>query len=79
MTLCGEMGGKPLDALALLAIGYRSLSMSPSSIGPVKAMVLALDIGKASRYVTELIDAKDPTISIREKLRIFADEHGVPL
>ncbi len=49
VTLCGEMGGRPLEALALLAIGYRSLSMSPSSIGPVKAMILGLDLGTRRR------------------------------
>src|SRR5262249_149341 len=37
VTLCGELGGKPLAAMALIALGYRDLSMSPSSIGPVKA------------------------------------------
>ena len=31
VTLCGEMGGRPLEALALAAVGYRSLSMSPAS------------------------------------------------
>ena len=40
VTLCGEIGGQPLGALALLAIGFRELSMSPSSIGPVKAALL---------------------------------------
>ena len=37
---------KPLDALALIGLGFRSLSMSPSALGPVKAMLLDLDAGK---------------------------------
>ncbi len=42
VTLCGEIGGRPLEAMALMAIGYRDLSMSATSIGPVKAMMLTL-------------------------------------
>ena len=40
-TVCGEIGGRPLEAMALIGLGFRSLSMSPTSIGPVKAMLLA--------------------------------------
>ena len=47
VTLCGELASSPIGALALIAIGYRSLSLSPSAIGPVKAMLLDLDAGKA--------------------------------
>ena len=42
MTLCGEIAGQPLSAMALIGIGYRSLSMSSAAIGPVKAMLTAL-------------------------------------
>ena len=55
MTLCGEIGGKPLEAMALLAIGYRGLSMSPAAIGPVKAALLA----DRSRGRARLPDADD--------------------
>ncbi len=47
VTLCGELAGNPLAALALIGVGYRSLSMSPASVGPVKAMILAADAGQA--------------------------------
>jgi phosphotransferase system enzyme I (PtsP) len=39
VTVCGEMGGRPLEALALLALGIDRLSITPAAIGPVKAMV----------------------------------------
>ena len=55
VTLCGELGGKPLAAMALVALGYRNLSMSPSSIGPVKATVLALDVAHVTRFVADLL------------------------
>ena len=47
VTLCGELASQPIGALALVALGYRSLSLSPSAVGPVKAMLLELDAGKA--------------------------------
>ena len=56
LTLCGEMGGKPLEAMVLLALGYRGLSMSAASIGPVKAMVLATNLGEAEDFVATLMD-----------------------
>ena len=79
VTVCGEIGGRPLDAMALIGLGYRDLSMSPAAIGPVKAMVLSLD----ARAVAELIDAemsrKHDGDSLRPALTAFAHAHGVPI
>ena len=79
VTLCGEMGGRPLEALALLAIGYRSLSMSPASIGPVKAMILGLDLEQARLFLASLMACDEGRHSLREHLRQFAAANGVPL
>ena len=79
VTLCGEMGGRPLEALALLAIGYRSLSMSPASIGPVKAMILGLDLEQARLFLASLMAGDEGRHSLREHLRQFAAANGVPL
>ncbi len=79
VTLCGEMGGQPLEALALIAIGFRKLSMSPSSIGPVKAALLAADLSALSKSVNGLIDAKDGAKSIRDALQKFAADHFIPV
>jgi phosphotransferase system enzyme I (PtsP) len=79
VTLCGEMGGKPLDALALAAIGYRGLSMTPSAIGPVKAAILATDLKAMREFLTPMIDKPDDKISVRRELHAFAEKHGVPL
>ena len=68
LTLCGEMGGKPIEALVLLAIGFRSLSMSPASIGPVKAMILATDLEATTGFVNRLIEARDGAHSLRDEL-----------
>jgi phosphotransferase system enzyme I (PtsP) len=79
VTLCGEMGGRPLEALALLALGYRSLSMSPSAIGPVKAMILATNIEEAQVFLAALLSAEDGAPCLREQLREFAIARNIPL
>jgi len=79
VTLCGELGGKPLTALALLAIGFRHLSMSPSSLGPVKAMLLSLDVADATAHVDRLISRSDGAASIRSDLAAYAERHQLPV
>jgi phosphotransferase system, enzyme I, PtsP len=79
VTVCGEMASKTVGALALIALGYRKLSLVPSAVGPVKAMALELDIGKAATLVKALISRKDGGSSIRDKLMAFAETEGIPL
>lgn len=79
LTLCGEMGGRTLDALALIALGYRGLSMSPAAIGPVKAMVLAMDVAAARRFLLGEMERDGASRSFRENLKQFAEEQGVPI
>jgi phosphotransferase system enzyme I (PtsP) len=78
-SLCGEMASKPLGALALIALGYRSLSMSATGHGPVKAMILELDAKKAEAMMMPLLDAPSGSVSIREKLTEFAESEGLSL
>jgi phosphotransferase system, enzyme I, PtsP len=77
--LCGEIGGKPLEALALIAIGYRGLSMAPANIGPVKAMVLELDAADARTHLAGLMADKSDAPSLRNELQAYAEAKGVPL
>ncbi len=56
VTLCGELASKPIGALALVALGYRALSLTPSALGPVKAMLLELDADKAEALLRPLIE-----------------------
>ncbi len=79
VTLCGEMGGRPLEAMALVALGYRGLSMSAAAIGPVKAMVLSLDAAEAAREVEALLAARGEAASLREPLRALGERLGVRL
>ncbi|MCI0467316.1 MAG: phosphoenolpyruvate--protein phosphotransferase [Beijerinckiaceae bacterium] len=79
LTLCGEIGGKPLEAMVLMALGYRSLSMSAASIGPVKAMVLAANLKEAEAYVAALMEEAQAGQSLRDKLRKFAKAKNIPV
>jgi phosphotransferase system enzyme I (PtsP) len=78
-SLCGEMASKPLGALALIALGYRSLSLSATAHGPVKALILDLDAKKAASVLTPLLDAPSGSVSIRQKLTEFAEAEGLSL
>jgi len=78
-SLCGEMASKPLGALALIALGYRSLSLSATGHGPVKAMILDLDAKKAEAMMAPLLDAPSGSVSIRERLTAFAEAEGLSL
>lgn len=75
LTLCGEMAGRPLEALALIALGFRSLSMAPASIGPVKTMILSLNVSRAAKVVDDLL--KKGTTDIRVRLDSFAKSEGI--
>ncbi len=79
VSLCGELASQPLGALALLSLGYRSLSLSPTAHGPVKAMILELDLAKAEHLMKPLLEAPAGSIIIRDKLREFAEAEGLPL
>src|SRR6476661_7674461 len=77
LNLCGEMDGKPLEAMALIGLGFRSISMAPASVGPVKAMVLSLDVSDLWVRLQELLAGKATTV--REELRSYAAEKGVQI
>ena len=79
LTLCGEMGGKPLEALVLIALGFRGLSMSPAAIGPVKAAILATNLGEMEHFVVDLVTRIDGGHSLREPIRAYAEQRGIPL
>ncbi|MCW5773471.1 MAG: phosphoenolpyruvate--protein phosphotransferase [Rhodospirillaceae bacterium] len=77
VTLCGEMAGDPLEAMALIGLGFRRLSMAAPSIGPVKAMVRSLPLESLADYLDEL--GASAAHSLRTKLLDFARDHGVAL
>ncbi len=77
ITLCGEIGGKPITALALLAIGFRRLSIAPASVGPVKMMIRSLNLSNVEDFMAVLLSRSDH--SVRGLLQDFAKDHGIKI
>jgi phosphotransferase system enzyme I (PtsP) len=75
VSLCGEMAGRPLEAMALIGTGVRTLSMQPANIGPVKLMIRSLDTREISQFVDRLCSRGDH--SLRTRFAAFAAERGV--
>ncbi len=75
LSVCGEMAGRPLEAMALIALGITTLSVSAPSVGPVKTMIRSLEAAPIRDYMAGLLDRPEP--SLRDKLKSFALDHGV--
>ncbi len=77
LALCGEMAGQPLEAMALVALGFRTISMAPASLGPVKAMIRSLDAGAARDKLQEAVNGQGG--EIRRQLEEFASQNKVEI
>jgi phosphotransferase system, enzyme I, PtsP len=77
VTLCGELGGRPLEAMGLVGIGMMSMSMVPSGIGPVKSMIRTLNQQKLWNFMEPLL--RSSAHSLRGDLMEFAGRNGVVL
>lgn len=79
VTLCGELAGKPISAMALIGLGFRSISMSPASIGPVKAMLTELPLEELEAFFDDNLMAPAQGLPMRALLQAFADDRSIPL
>jgi phosphotransferase system enzyme I (PtsP) len=77
VTVCGEMGGRQLEAMALLGLGICRLSITPASVGPIKQMVRQLDIAKLQEAMAGWLSA--PTSDMRATLAQWAADNGISL
>jgi phosphotransferase system, enzyme I, PtsP len=59
VAVCGEMGGRALEAMALIGLGIDRLSITPAAVGPVKAMIRSLDHAEISKKMSELLVTTD--------------------
>ncbi|MEO1225274.1 MAG: phosphoenolpyruvate--protein phosphotransferase [Pseudomonadota bacterium] len=75
ISVCGEMAGRPLEAMALIGLGFRSLSMAATSVGPVKAMILGVDVDPLADFVGSL--RRRDSASVRTDLHAYARDHGL--
>ena len=71
------MGGRPLEAMALIGIGIENFSITPAAVGPIKAMIRSLDAAAVRAKVAQLL-AKPPR-DMRRALADWAKRHGVAL
>ena len=77
VRICGEMGGRPLEAMALIGLGISNFSITPAAIGPVKAMIRSLDAAAIQGRMEKLL-AKAPR-EMRKTLTEWAKRHKVAL
>lgn len=77
VTVCGEMGGRTLEALALLAIGVRRLSITPAAVGPVKAMVRSAELAPIAAKMALWLDT--PGTDVRAMLAAEAAARGIDI
>ena len=77
VSFCGEMARKPLEALALIGLGVRSLSASASAIAPLKALVRSIEFTSLSAYMEFLLASEEA--SVRHWLDAYAKDHGIAL
>tara|TARA_Y100001936_G_scaffold253516_1_gene318665 strand:- start:28061 stop:30283 length:2223 start_codon:yes stop_codon:yes gene_type:complete len=77
ISLCGEMAGTPVEAMTLIGLGFRTISMAPVRIGAVRAMLSSVDASALETYVDSLIDLPDH--SVRQKLIAYAQDHNISI
>jgi phosphotransferase system enzyme I (PtsP) len=73
--VCGEMGGRRLEALALLGVGFRRLSITPAAVGPIKELVCKVDISEIRAAMTNWL--RTPPADLRAELKAWADARDI--
>ncbi|KTR83327.1 phosphoenolpyruvate--protein phosphotransferase [uncultured Novosphingobium sp.] len=74
-TVCGEMGGRQLEALALIGVGIERLSITPASVGPLKAMIGQCNVGEIRAAMEGWL--ANPPENLRQVLTDWAQERGI--
>jgi phosphotransferase system enzyme I (PtsP) len=77
ITVCGEAAGRPLEALALIALGYRKLSMQAARVAPIKLLVRSVDASKLAPSMQKALDSGDG--SVRNAMLSIANDFGVKI
>jgi phosphotransferase system enzyme I (PtsP) len=71
------MAGNPIEAMMLIGLGFRTLSLTATALGPVKTMIRSLDAGELSCYLDEI--GGRPDHSLRRRLAAYAQDRAVAL
>ncbi len=75
LGVCGEMGGRRLEALALLGIGFRRLSITPAAVGPIKELVRKVDLGEITAAMNAWLF--DPAVNLRNEIQAWAEQRDI--
>ncbi|KJZ20894.1 phosphoenolpyruvate--protein phosphotransferase [Loktanella sp. S4079] len=62
LSFCGEDAGRPVEALCLAALGMRTLSMRPASVGPVKHLLRRVDLNEVKQVMDDAIARGDQSV-----------------
>ena len=76
-SVCGEMASSPIEAMALIGLGFRNLSASSSSYGKVKAMIRSLSAEGIEDYLNNILSSSRKTL--RPQLKAYADDHAIEI
>ena len=76
-SVCGEMASNPLDAMALIGLGFRNLSVSSASYGKVKAMIRSLSAKGIEDYLNNILSSSRKTL--RPQLKSYACDHAIEI
>jgi phosphotransferase system enzyme I (PtsP) len=77
VTVCGEMGGRQLEALALIGLGIRRLSITPASVGPIKELVCQTNAAEIAEAMQGWLAAPPP--DMRAALTAWAESRGIAI
>ena len=77
LGVCGEMGGRRLEALALMGLGYRRFSITPAAVGPIKELVRQVDTRAISEAMAGWLSSPPP--DMRAALAKWAEDQGIEL
>jgi len=77
VAVCGEMGGRTLEALALIGVGIRRLSITPAAVGPIKAMIRSTSAAEIETKMDELL--RHPQGNLRQALAEWAQQQAIEI
>lgn len=76
-SVCGEMASNPIEAMALIGLGYRRFSVSGAAYGAVKQMLRSIRVDDLSEYMQTLL--RSPKKTLRPQLMAYAYDHGIAI
>ncbi|HUD28488.1 MAG TPA: phosphoenolpyruvate--protein phosphotransferase [Novosphingobium sp.] len=77
ISVCGEMGGRRLEALALLGLGIRRMSITPAAIGPIKELVGKVDLVEITAAMNGWMAS--PPADLRAEMVAWAAARDIPV